>query len=102
MESYVLSMLKMGVIKNLDEASHQLKDLLALTTGKTIKVNDCKMRLQVKQILNIYDKGLYGTLSEMVLDFMLIINLTDKKECEELFLSYCSVLGRHGLKSLRV
>ena len=51
MEKYVLRMLDMGVIKTLDDAAHELKDLLALTTGKTVK--DCKMRLQVKQILPI-------------------------------------------------
>jgi hypothetical protein len=61
------------------------------------------MRLQVKQILNSYDMGFHGTLSDMVSEFMLIINLTNKKnlnykECEELFLSYCSELGRQGLR----
>lgn len=96
MEKYVLRMLDMGLYKNLDEASYVLKDLLSLTTRETI--NDCKTRLQVKQILNSYDMGFHGTLSEMVSDFMIIVNLTDKEECEKLFLYYCSVLGRQGLK----
>ena len=101
MEKYVLRMLDMGVYKTLDDAADVLKDLLSLTTRKTVK--DCKMRLQVKQILNSYDMGFHGTLSDMVSEFMLIVNLTDKKnlnykECEELFLSYCYMLGRHGLK----
>jgi len=101
MENYILKRHRMGLTKTLDDAAHELKNLLALTTGKTVK--DCKMRLQVKQILNSYDMGFHTTLSDMVSEFMLIVNLTDKKnlnykECEELFLSYCSVLGRQGLK----
>ena len=101
MEKYVLRMLNMGVYKTIDDAADVLKDLLSLTTKKTVK--DCKMRLQVKQILNSYDMGFHDTLSDMVSEFMLIVNLTEKKnltykECEELFLSYCSVLGRQGLK----
>ena len=61
-------MLDMGVYKTLDDASDVLKDLLSLTTRKTVK--DCKMRLQVKQILNSYDMGFHGTLSDMVSEFI--------------------------------
>jgi hypothetical protein len=101
MENYVIRMLEMGVIKTLDDAEYQLKDLLSLTKRKTFK--DCKIRLQVKIILKRYDMGELKTLSEMVSEFMLMTNTDTKKdltykECEDLFLKYCAIFERSDLK----
>ena len=57
----------------------------------------------MKKILIRYDMGYVDTLNDAVDELRHLINLSEQlnlthKQCEELFLSYCSSVGRQEVK----